>query len=262
MTPGELELTILGSGTSTGIPVIGCDCPVCRSESPYNRRTRCSALLSWQDKQILFDTSTDFRYQALREGLKKVDAVLFTHAHADHVHGIDDLRVFTTRGKDAIPIHGSTATLDVIRQVFSYIFADDPEPGFVPKLETVEVHTPFELFGLKIEPIPLEHGSFPCQGYRIGPLAYLTDCNGIPPQAREQLDDLELLVLDGLRLKPHATHFNIAQAVMAAQEIGAKRTLLTHLSHEVDHERHGSELPEGIELAHDGQKIRIAYASA
>jgi len=258
MSRGELELTILGSGTSTGIPVIGCDCPVCSSSSPRNNRTRCSALLSWQGRQVLFDTSTDFRQQALREGITSLDAVLFTHAHADHVHGIDDLRVFTARGEKAIPIYGGAATLKVIRQVFSYIFADEPEPGFVPRLETVEAHEAFELFGLTIEPIPLEHGPFPCQGYRIGPLAYLTDCNGIPQEARGKLKDLELLVLDGLRLRPHATHFNIAQAVAVAREIGARRTLLTHLSHEVDHERHGRELPPGIELAYDGQRIRLS----
>jgi len=261
MTQGALELTIMGSGTSTGIPVIGCSCAVCSSPVLHNKRTRCSALLSWQDKQILFDTATDFRQQALREGLKRVDAVLFTHAHADHVHGIDDLRVFTSRKDTEIPIYGAHETLEIIRRVFSYIFVDEPEPGFVPRLATIRAEQPFELFGLTIEPIPLQHGSFPCQGYRMGPLAYLTDCNGIPQASKEKLRDLELLVLDGLRLKPHATHFNIAQAVVAAQEIGAKRTLLTHLSHEIDHERHNAQLPPGIELAYDGQKIRLPYAA-
>jgi len=262
MTGGALELTILGSGTSTGIPVIGCDCPVCRSDQPHNHRTRCSALLSWDGKQILLDTATDFRQQALREGLKRIDAVLFTHAHADHVHGIDDLRVFTARGEPAIRVFGSTETLGMIRTVFSYIFADEAEPGFVPRLETIEARTPFELFGLKVQPIPLEHGHFPCQGYRVGPLAYLTDCSGIPAASLEQLHGLELLILDGLRLKPHKTHFNIAQAVAAARQIGARRTLLTHLSHEVDHERHNRELPPGIELAYDGQKVRIPLTTA
>ncbi len=241
--------------------MIGCTCPVCCSPDPRNRRTRCSALLSWRDKQILFDTATDFRQQALREGLTQIDAVLFTHAHADHVHGIDDLRVFTAHGEKVIPVYAAGETLEVIRRVFSYIFADEPEPGFVPRLATLQAEQPFELFDLAIEPIALTHGNFPCQGYRIGPLAYLTDCNGIPQTSREKLHDLELLVLDGLRLKPHATHFNIAQAVHAAQEIGAKRTLLTHLSHEIDHVRHNAQLPAGIELAYDGQKIRLPYAA-
>jgi len=258
----ELELTILGSGTSTGVPVVGCSCPVCSSSVPQNNRTRCSALIRWQNKQILLDSSTDFRQQALREGITQIDAVLFTHAHADHIHGIDDLRVFTVRNEKIIPIYAATATLAMIRQGFSYIFTDAPEPGFVPRLETIEAVKPFSLFGLPIEPLPLQHGDFPCQGYRIGPVAYLTDCNGIPRESRERLSNLELLVLDGLRLKPHATHFNLAQAIEAAQEIGARRTLLTHLSHEVDHERHNRELPPGIELAYDGQKVRLPYASA
>jgi len=259
MMRGELELTILGSGTSTGVPVIGCACDVCSSTVPQNNRTRCSALLSWQGKQILLDSSTDFRQQALREGIRQIDAVLFTHAHADHIHGIDDLRVFTVRGEKIIPIYGAAETLEMIRRGFSYIFTDAPEPGFVPRLETIEANAPFELFGLPVEPLELKHGDFPCQGYRIGPMAYLTDCNGIPRESRERLDDLELLVLDGLRLKPHATHFNLAQAIEAAQEIGARRTLLTHLSHEVDHERHNRELPPGIELAYDGLRIRLPY---
>ncbi|PLY00300.1 MAG: MBL fold metallo-hydrolase, partial [Desulfuromonas sp.] len=174
--------------------------------------------------------------------------------------GIDDLRVFTARSARVIPIYGSAATLATIRQGFSYIFTDAPEPGFVPRLETLEAHDRFELFGRPVEAIPLEHGKFPCQGYRIGPLAYLTDCNGISEESRAKLHGLELLVLDGLRLKPHATHFNIAQAVAAAQQIGAKRTLLTHLSHEIDHERHNRELPPGIELAYDGQRVRLPYA--
>ena len=262
MTPGDLELTILGSGTSTGVPVIGCDCPVCSSDLPANKRTRCSALLRWQERQVLFDTSTDFRQQALREGLKRVDAVLFTHAHADHVHGVDDLRVFTARNRDAIPVYGNDATINVIRKVFSYIFVDEPEPGFVPRLETIVAEENFDLFGLRVEPIPLQHGNFPCQGYRVGPVAYLTDCNGIPEGVHEKLQGLDLLVLDGLRLKPHATHFNIAQAVDAARKIGARRTLLTHLSHEIDHERHNRELPEGIELAYDGQRVSLPLSAA
>jgi len=262
MMHGELELTILGSGTSTGVPVIGCSCAVCSSTVPQNNRTRCSALLSWQGKQILLDSSTDFRQQALREGIRQIDAVLFTHAHADHIHGIDDLRVFTVRGEKIIPIYGAAVTLETIRRGFSYIFTDAPEPGFVPRLETIEANAPFELFGLPVEPLELKHGDFPCQGYRIGPIAYLTDCNGIPRESRERLDNLDLLVLDGLRLKPHATHFNLAQAVEAAQEIGARRTLLTHLSHEVDHEQHNRKLPPGIELAYDGQNIRLPYAAS
>ncbi|NIQ93580.1 MAG: MBL fold metallo-hydrolase [Desulfuromonadales bacterium] len=253
-----MELTILGSGTSTGIPVIGCDCPVCNSKDPRDNRTRCSALVRYAGKTVLIDTATDFRQQALREGIARVDAVLFTHAHADHVHGLDDLRVYTARSREAIPIYGADPTLEAIGKVFSYIFDNDPEAGFIPRLETREAAGPFELFGRSVTPIPLHHGGYPTQGYRIGSLAYLTDCNGIPDASWELLEGLDTLVLDGLRLREHSTHFNIAQAVEKAEKIGARRTLLTHLSHEVDHERISKSLPQGIELAYDGQKLTVA----
>ncbi len=257
MTSGGLELTILGSGTSTGIPVIGCDCAVCTSTDPRDNRTRCSALIRYAGKNVLIDTATDFRQQALRESIERVDAVLFTHAHADHVHGLDDLRVYTARSREAIPIYGSARTLAAIGKVFSYIFDDDPEAGFIPRLETREAARTFEMFGRKITPVPLHHGGYPTQGYRIGNLAYLTDCNGIPDASWSLLEGLDTLVLDGLRLRAHSTHFNIAQAVETAERIGARRTLLTHLSHEIGHERISDSLPQGIELAYDGQKLTI-----
>lgn len=262
MKNDALRLTILGSGTSTGIPVIGCHCPVCTSEDPRNNRTRCSALLRYQDKNILIDTATDFRQQALREQIERVDAVLFTHAHADHVHGLDDLRIFTAFNRPAIPIYGSAETLNAIGVFFSYIFDQSPEAGFIPRLSPETASTPFDLFGLKITPVPLIHGGYPTQGYRIGNLAYLTDCNEIPDESWPLLKGLDVLVLDGLRLKPHDTHFNIAQAVEAAQRIGAKRTLLTHLSHEINHSKLQSSMPEGIELAYDGQTLAIDALAA
>lgn len=261
MTDARLSLTILGSGTSTGIPVIGCSCPVCSSEDRRNNRSRCSALLQYGGRNILIDTATDFRQQALREGIDRVDAVLFTHAHADHIHGIDDLRVFTAGEGPEIPIYASGDTLSTLRRVFGYIFDPDQSSGFIPRLCSRKTDGPFKLFDLDIIPVPLQHGSYPTQGYRIGPLAYLTDCNGIPEESWPLLEGLDLLVLDGLRLRPHQTHFNIAQAVEVAQKIGAKRTLLTHLSHEVDHQQLVSELPQGIEPAFDGQTIVIANGS-
>ncbi len=257
MSRGVLELTILGSGTSTGVPVIGCRCPVCSSASPRDHRTRASALVSWQGKNLLLDTATDFRQQALREGIDRIDAVLFTHAHADHVHGIDDLRVFSTPESPAIPIYGSRETMQVLHRVFAYIFAGDPEPGFIPRLEPVTAEEPFELFGLPVQPVPLLHGGFPSQGYRMGPLAYLTDCSAIPDESWPLLEGIEVLVIDGLRFRPHKAHFNIPQAVEAAERAGAKRTLLTHLSHEVDHHHHSPLLPPGIELAYDGQRLTL-----
>jgi phosphoribosyl 1,2-cyclic phosphate phosphodiesterase len=255
MDSTTLDITILGSGTSTGIPVIGCDCPVCRSTDSRNRRTRCSALLSYAGHNILIDTSTDLRWQALREDIRHVDAVLYTHSHADHLHGVDDLRGFNRRSKTPIPLYGSTRTLERVRDNFNYIFDDIENPGYVPQLELFPVEESFALFGQRITPIPLYHGRMQAFGYRCGPLAYLTDCNEIPAASLELLAGLELLVLDGLRFKPHTTHFNISQAVQIANRIGARKTLLTHLSHEVDHPRHNPQLPDGIEFAYDGQRL-------
>lgn len=258
MNSTTLDITILGSGTSTGIPVVGCDCPVCRSTDPRNQRTRCSALLNYAGHNVLIDTSTDLRWQALREDIRHVDAVLYTHSHADHLHGIDDLRGFNLRSKTPIPLYGSTHTLEKIRNNFSYIFDDIEIPGYVPRLELFPVEENFELFGLQIIPIPLYHGRMQVFGYRCGPFAYLTDCNEIPESSLELLDGLELLVLDGLRFKPHTTHFNISQAIQMATRIGARQTLLTHLSHEVDHPRHNPQLPHGVEFAYDGQHLSFA----
>lgn len=255
---GELEVTILGSGTSTGVPVIGCECEVCRSLLPQNQRTRCSALLSWQGRQILIDTATDLRQQALREKLARVDAVLYTHTHADHLHGIDDLRTFNPPDGAAIPIYGSAATLEAIGRNFHYIFSPEDDPGYRPRLERRPITGPFELFGLPVQPIPLLHGRGETLGFRIGPFAYLTDVSAIPADSEALLQGLELLVLDGLRFSAHTTHFNIPQAVAVARRLRVPRTLLTHLSHEIDHLRHGAGLPAGVEFAYDGQRLRIA----
>lgn len=258
MSSGLLEFTVLGSGTSTGVPVIACRCTVCRSALPQNQRTRCSALLSWDGRTVLIDTATDFRQQALREGVERVDAVLFTHTHADHVHGIDDLRTFTFRG-ETVPVYGSAPALDTIRRVFSYIFVDEGEPGYRPRLSLHTVTAAFNLFGREVVPVPLVHGHGQAFGYRIGGLAYLTDCSAIPENSLALLEGLEVLVIDALRFTAHTSHLNIAGAVAAAQRIGARRTLLTHLSHEVDHFRHSAGLPAGIEFAYDGQRLSVPF---
>lgn len=253
MQQNSLKITILGSGTSTGIPVIGCRCPVCTSSLPKNKRTRCSALMSYNGRNILIDTSTDLRRQMLREDVRSLDAVFYTHSHADHVHGIDDLRAFNLHANAPLPLYGAAQTLNRIQTSFKYIFNNSSPNGYVPKLDLCPIDEPVDLFGLSIEPILLEHGWIKSFGYRCGPIAYLTDCNGIPEESLKKLEGLKLLVLDGLRFTPHQTHFNIPQAVEAAQAIGAEQTVLTHLSHEVDHSLHDSELPPGINLAYDGQ---------
>lgn len=255
MPTDTLKITILGSGTSTGIPVVGCRCPVCLSQHPHNQRTRCSALISYNGYNILIDTATDLRQQALREDIRHIDAVFYTHGHADHLHGIDDLRGFNLCSKKVIPLYGSIQTLNKIKSSFSYIFDKSEPAAYIPQLQLCPIDEAIELFGLLIQPIRMEHGWMETFGYRCGPLAYLTDCNYISPSSMELLHNLDLLILDGLRFTPHITHFNIPQAVEVALQIGAKQTLLTHLSHEVDHPVHDLELPAGINLAHDGQQF-------
>jgi len=252
-----VTVTILGSGTSTGVPVPACSCAVCTSRTPQNQRTRCSILISCDDRNILVDSSTDLRQQALREKITHIDAVLYTHTHADHVNGIDDLRPFNLISGSTIPIHGSQEDMDVLRRVFSYIFDNGDEPGYRPRLEPQVISEEFSLFGLDIVPLPLVHGPGRSLGYRIGPFAYLTDCSSIPDATLRILRGIEILVIDGLRFQPHVSHLNIPQALLLSERIGAQRTILTHLSHDVDHLRHGLMMPVGTELAYDGQRIEF-----
>lgn len=255
MSGRAVTVTILGSGTSTGVPVPACTCPVCRSREPRNQRTRCSILVSVDGRNILIDTSTDLRQQALREGITHVDAVLFTHTHADHVNGIDDLRPFNLASGAAIPIHACAEDLAVLRRVFAYIFENGDEPGYRPRLLAQEICDGFSLFGLPILPLPLIHGPGRSLGYRIGPFAYLTDCSSIPETTLELLAGIDILLIDGLRFRPHLSHLSISQALAVAEGLGAGRTILTHLSHDVDYARHAPLLPAGTELAYDGQRL-------
>jgi len=253
-----MRLTILGSGTSSGVPVIGCRCSVCSSADPRNRRTRASALVEVAEVKILIDTSPDLRQQALRFGLARVDAVLFTHGHADHVHGIDELRSFNMVTLSEIPCFGNRPTLDRLRRTFDYIFEDTGSESLKPLLELHEVGEPFDARGVRILPVPLWHGRTPSLGYRIGDAAYLTDCSRIPPESFSLLENLDLLVLDALRHHPHPTHFSIAQAIEIVEGLRPRRAVLTHLSHQVDHADAQSRLPLGVELAYDGMSFELA----
>jgi len=254
-----MKVTILGSGTSTGVPMVGCSCRVCSSQDPGDKRTRASLLIQHEGRNLLIDTSTDLRFQALREGIQRVDAVLFTHSHADHVNGIDDLRGFYFLHKDIIPCFGSRTTLDTLMAGFSYIFHEHDGSGYTPLLDPHEVAGPFELFGLTVIPIPLLHGKTTSLGFRIGSFAYLTDCNGISPASLALLHGVELLVVDGLRWNPHPFHFNIQEAIAATTPLKAARTLLTHLSHDVLFSD-GVSLPPGYEFASDGMSFDINVA--
>jgi len=251
------ELTFLGTGTSQGVPVIGCECPVCLSEDPRNKRTRTSALIEYQGQHILIDTSIDLRQQALREGLKHIEAVLFTHTHVDHLFGLDEIRQFNRLGLDNIPVYASAHSAEQIRRVFPYVFTPPKVHGGIPSIDLHEITGPFEVYGLEIIPVPIWHGQRPILGFRFHRVAYLTDCSGIPESSMELLQGLDLLVLDGLRERPHPTHFNMEQACEIAHRLKPTQTYLVHMSHEVEHVAMNEKLPPGVQLAYDGMKVRF-----
>lgn len=252
-----LRVTFLGTGTSTGVPVPTCPCDVCTSEDPRDARLRPSVRLQWDDASVLIDTSTDLRQQALRHDIDRIDAVLYTHAHADHVLGLDELRLYNWRQKSPIPAYGSERTLAAVKRTFWYVFDDDPPESTRPALELNAVDGPFTLFGRKVQPVPVDHGKLPIDGWRVGPFAYLTDVSRIPDSSYALLEGLEVLVLSALRARPHPTHLTVEAAVAEAQRIGARRTLFTHLSHELGHAATHAGLPDGVELAYDGLTLDL-----
>lgn len=253
-----MRMTFLGSGTSTGVPVLTCSCAVCRSDDPRDRRLRPSVWLAWDDASVLVDTSSDLRAQALARGIDRVDAVLYTHAHADHVLGLDELRLFNRRQRGAIPVHGSAATLAAITRTFWYVFEEVPVGGGKPAIDRVEVRGTFPLLGREIVPVPALHGTQEILGYRIGRLAYLTDVSRIPDSSYPLLEGIEVLVLNALRPRPHPTHLHLDAALHEAERIGAPRTIFTHLGHEMPHEAISRALPPGTELAWDGLVVEVA----
>ncbi len=250
-----MKLLVLGCGTSTGVPVIGCDCAVCTSGDPRNRRTRSSVLVEARGAHILIDTSTDLRFQALSLGLKRIDAVLFTHSHADHIHGIDELRSFNMIQEGAIPCFADAATVGRIRSLFSYIFNSERADSITPSLTTTVVDGPFRAGPVEVIPVKARHGRASVLGFRIGCLAYMTDCSSIPPESMAKLQGLEVLVLGALRFRPHPTHMCIREAIEVAGALRPERTILTHLSHDVDYQRDSAKLPEGMEFAYDGMVV-------
>jgi phosphoribosyl 1,2-cyclic phosphate phosphodiesterase len=256
-----MRLTVLGCGTSTGVPLIHCGCRVCRSRDPRDRRLRCSAWVRAAGKSLLIDTSPDLREQALRARIPRLDAVLYTHAHADHSHGIDELRSFNYVQREPIPIHASRPTCEELERKFGYIFRPGRiEGGGIPLLK---LH-PFDaaagrvsVAGVPVTPIPLLHGSRESVGYRIGRLAYVVDCSEIPEESLAALEGLSILFLDCVRLEPHGTHLNLDRALELAARIRAKRTFLTHLGHDFSFKGWSGRLPRGIALAHDGLTVRL-----
>ena len=249
-----MRVTFLGTGTSTGVPVIGCDCGTCRSADPKDRRWRPSIYIELHDgPAVLVDASPDLRAQALRFGIERVDMILLTHSHADHVLGLDDVRIYNFRQGGAIPCYGDTRTIDDVRRMFAYVFDPaTPKGGGLPQLALWDVAGAFSFQGRTVFPVPLRHGTLPILGYRLGAFAYLTDCNEIPEPSWPLLQGLEILVIDALRRRPHSTHFHLAEAVETAQRIGATRTYFTHMTHDLPHAATCAGLPAGMSLAHDG----------
>ena len=252
-----MKITFLGCGTSTGVPVIGCSCSVCLSNNPRNKRFRASILISNHDKNILVDTTTDLRLQSLTHSIKQINAVLFTHPHADHLHGIDELRSFNHLQREPIPCYGNKETIQRVKQIFNYIFVDYNGDGWKPNLATNIISKPFKLFDLTVEPVEVDHGEMKVLGFRIGAMTYITDCNRIPEDEKNKLQGLELLILDALRDKPHPTHFNLTEALGIVEELKPKRAVFTHLSHNLEYEETNAALPSGVELAYDGLEIEV-----
>lgn len=257
-----MRLTFLGTGTSFGVPQIGCDCAVCHSADPRDRRTRSGAVLQAGDATVLIDTPPELRLQLLAAGFTHVDAVLYTHEHADHTAGIDDLRIFSVRQRRALPIFGPPETLDRLRETYRYIFDEEMTPyagTSKPRLELhpLEPDVPAAVAGIVTVPLAFQHGHLRVYGYRFGDLAYLTDVKEVPESVRRRLEGVKVLVLNALWWRPHPTHLSIPEAVQVAQALGAERTYLTHLTHETGHAELAAQLPAGIVPAHDGLTVEV-----
>jgi phosphoribosyl 1,2-cyclic phosphate phosphodiesterase len=252
-----MELTFLGTGTSMGVPVIGCDCAVCTSPDPRNRRMRTSALLRAGDQQVLFDAGPDFRTQMLAHGVRHLDALLLTHSHFDHVAGIDDLRPLNMRSGAPMPVYGDAPTLRAVRERFSYAFAPTSQGSTRPALELRQIDGPFKHGELVVTPLEVFHGSWPITAYRIGALGYVTDASALPPEAMERLQGLDVLVLNALRHEPHPTHLSVQQAIAVIDALRPRRALLVHMTHDIDHASVSAALPPGVELAYDGLVVEV-----
>lgn len=253
-----MKVTFLGTGTSQGVPVIGCDCLVCKSLDFRDKRFRTSIHLEANGVSVVVDTGPDFRMQMLRAGVKRLDAVIYTHEHKDHTAGLDDIRPFNFSQKMDIPIFGQKQVLDQIRREFSYIFSDKKYPG-VPQVQAIEItENPFRVDGLPVIPIPVLHYKLPVLGFRFGDFSYITDANFIPDESLKLLEGTEILVLNALQKESHISHFTLDEAVHMARKIGAKQTYFTHIAHRLGlHEQVDRELPAGIALAYDGLELTL-----
>jgi phosphoribosyl 1,2-cyclic phosphate phosphodiesterase len=250
-----MRITFLGTGTSVGVPAVGCDCETCLSDDPRDKRLRTSLLIQHDGQNIIIDASTDFRQQALRAGLTRLAAILFTHAHADHCFGLDDTRPIMFR-HGAIPCFASETTWEGLRRIYAYVFEPSPYPG-IPRIVPHRMEGDFNLMGLDVQPLTVIHGKLPVTAFRIGALAYVTDCNLIPDETCARLKYLDLLIIDALRFKHHPTHMNLEQSLGYIERLKPKKALLTHISHDIKHADTSGHLPEGVEIAYDGLTLEM-----
>lgn len=252
----KATLTVLGSGTSMGVPTLGCPCAVCHSADPMDRRTRPSVMVSYGGRNVIIDTTPDFREQAIREAITHVDAVIYTHAHADHILGLDDLRPMTFRGVD-IPLYGDEATIARLREIFGYIFDGEYQYGGSAKIVIKPLDGDLDLWGARFEQVKIKHGESGILGFRFGSAAYLTDFSDIPEASMAQLRGLDILFLDALRHRPHPTHSTLSNSLRIVDELKPQRAFFTHISHDLPHVATNATLPENVRLSHDGMKLEF-----
>lgn len=258
------EMTFLGTGTSMGVPTLGCRCAVCTSDDARNNRMRSSVVLRFADHVVLVDTGQDFRTQALRFGLDHVDAVLYTHGHADHVLGFDDLRPLTFGKAERLPLYADDPTADTLERIFSYTFRERDRYSTSARVDlhrlSSEPGSAIDLFGARFQRVPVVHGRHLITGYRFGAAAYLTDMSDIPDESFALLQDLDIVVLDALRREPHPSHSHLDKSIALAARIGAKQTYFTHISHDLDHAGTEATLPAGVHMAYDGLRLQFPIA--
>ncbi len=252
-----MKLTFLGTGTSTGVPTVGCCCAVCKSPDERDKRTRPSLLLEYSSRTVVIDTAPDFREQALRQNIQRVDAVVYTHDHADHVLGLDDVRPYYFRQKNPIPIYADKRCMDSLRRIFTYIFDQTYPYGGILKVDPHLIDGPFNLWDMKLVPLPVLHGNLPVMGFRFNNAAYVTDFSTIPDSTLDLLKGLDVLILDALRHKPHPTHSTIENSLSLVEKLKPARAYFTHIAHELSHDETNAKLPPNVTLAYDGLEIDL-----
>lgn len=256
----KASLRVLGSGTSMGVPTIGCSCAVCHSSDPHDRRTRPSIMVEYGGRCVLIDTTPDFREQAIRENITHIDAIIYTHAHADHILGLDDVRPLSFRSPQKIPLYAHEETAHAVENVFRYIFDANYKYGGIARVEMNRINGSLELFGVTFEPVEVLHGDATIHGFRFGSAAYLTDFSEIPPPSMERLRGLDVLFLDALRHKPHPTHSTVGNSLRLVEELQPRRAFFTHISHDLPHEATNRIFPDHVRLAYDGLKLEFDIA--